>query len=261
MGYYVAALVAGGLVGRIGVALVTAAADWRAALAMLAAFPLAATLAMARWLPAEPAAARASSGAGLRRLLRNRQLFAATVAGSCLFFGFVGAFSFVEYRLEQAPFSLPPALSSAIYVLWLLGAAGPAMGRLAGSVGWRPVAFAGLSLSVAGLGLSLVPSLPALIAGLALFALGNFAGITACQLGVAGSTDRNRGTASALYYSSYYLAGALGGFLPGLAWQAWRWDGVALTSLCVFGIGLAGLALVGSLRPRHLRAAAFAVLP
>jgi len=58
---------------------------------------------------------------------------------------------------------------------WLEGAAA---GRLAGRVGWRPVAFAGLSLSCLGLGLSLTSSLPLVGLGLGLFALGNFAGVT-----------------------------------------------------------------------------------
>ena len=184
MGYYVAALVAGGLVGRIGVALLTSAFGWRIALGALAALPLAATIAMRRTLPPETVAARPRARAACRELFANRQLLAATLAGSSLFFGFVGAFSFIDFRLERPPFSFPPAITSVVFCLWLLGALGPAAGRLAGRVGWRPVAFAGLSLSCLGLGLSLTSSLPLVGLGLGLFALGNFAGVTATQLGV-----------------------------------------------------------------------------
>ena len=53
MGLYVSALVLGGLVGRVGVALLTAATSWRVALGAVAALPLAATLVMRRSLPPE----------------------------------------------------------------------------------------------------------------------------------------------------------------------------------------------------------------
>ena len=66
MGLYVSALVLGGLVGRVGVALLTAATTWRVALGAVAALPLAATLVMRRSLPPEtvgPAVGRAVAAA------------------------------------------------------------------------------------------------------------------------------------------------------------------------------------------------------
>lgn len=50
--------------------------------------------------------------------------------------------------------------------------------------------------------------------------------MTAAQLGVAGATDSDRGVASAMYFSGYYVAGALGAHVPGLAWEQWHWTGV-----------------------------------
>ncbi|MDQ3894319.1 MAG: MFS transporter, partial [Actinomycetota bacterium] len=50
MGYYVSALIAGALTGRIGVALVTAALGWRFGIGGLAALPLGAALLMRRSL-------------------------------------------------------------------------------------------------------------------------------------------------------------------------------------------------------------------
>ena len=72
-----------------------------------------------------------------------------------------------------------------------------------------------------------------------------FAGVTAAQLGVSESTATDRGLASALYFSLYYGAGALGGYLPGLAWQAWGWNGVALVGVGV--LGAATLALLATM--------------
>src|SRR5436305_14633529 len=56
MGYYVTALVAGGLIGRVGVALLAAALGWRGAIGLLALLPLAAALVMRRTLVSLPLA-------------------------------------------------------------------------------------------------------------------------------------------------------------------------------------------------------------
>ncbi len=70
------------------------------------------------------------------------------------------------------------------------------------------------------------------VVGLALVATAMFAGYTATQLGVGDAAQADRGTATALYFSAYYGAGALGAYLPGLAWEAWGWIGVAVCGLC-----------------------------
>ena len=57
--------------------------------------------------------------------------------------------------------------------------------------------------------------------------MSNWSGVTAAQLGVAEASDVDRGTASALYFSIYYSVGAVGGYLPGLAWERFHWIGVA----------------------------------
>jgi hypothetical protein len=36
-----------------------------------------------------------------------------------------------------------------------------------------------------------------------------------------------------MYFSVYYASGALGGYLPGLAWEHWQWRGVAAGCLVV----------------------------
>jgi YNFM family putative membrane transporter len=243
MGLYVSSLVFGGLVGRVGVALVAAATGWRVALGAVAVLPLLATLVMRRRLPPEAEAPR-SAGLSLRTLaatLSNRTLLAATLAGSGLFFAFMGTFSYIDFRLEGEPFSLSPALVGLVFLLWIMGAAGPAAGRLAERHGWRAVCLGGLLLCAGGLTLSLVDVLAVVIAGLALVTLGNFSAVTAAQLGVAGSTDRDRGLASAVYYSSYYVAGALGSYLPGLAWESGGWSGVWALDVAAYLIALTAI--------------------
>jgi MFS transporter, YNFM family, putative membrane transport protein len=244
MGYYVTALVAGGLIGRIGVALLAAAVGWRFGIGLLAILPLTAAFVMRRTLldvPVAPVDGRRRDG--LRRQLHNRALLQATAAGSAFFFTFVGTFSYVVYRLEQPPFRFGPAAGSLVFALWFLGVLGPALGRLADRIGWRRLAFCALALAAAGLGLTLPAWLPSLVIGLAFVTLANWSGVTAAQLGVAAASDVDRGTASAVYFSLYYLTGAVGGYVPGLAWERYRWTGVALTGWVALALAAMVLAL------------------
>jgi YNFM family putative membrane transporter len=243
MGYLTGSMIFGGLVGRLGVAVVTAAAGWRVAMAALAVLPLSATLVMLRSLPEAPEDERGDQPVRRRRweLLRNRSLIAATAGASCLAFGFVGAFSFVGYRLEGAPFSLSPATASLVFGLWIFGFISPSAGRIGGRIGWNRVAFGSGVVAALGLGLTLLASLPLVCAGLVLLAIGQFCGITATQLGVALSLERDRDRATALYYSVFYVAVGLGAFLPGLAWERWGWGGVAGVGFGTFTVALVAL--------------------
>jgi YNFM family putative membrane transporter len=248
MGYYVTALVAGGLIGRVGVALLAAGFGWRWGIGLLAILPLAAAFVMRRSLLDLPLApVQGGRRGGLGRQLRNGALLQATAAGSAFFFTFVGTFSYVVYRLERPPFRFGPAAGSLVFALWFLGVLGPAMGRLADRIGWRRLAACALGLAAAGLALTLPARLPTLVVGLAFVTLANWAGVTAAQLGVAAASDVDRGTASAVYFSVYYLTGSLGGYLPGLAWEHYRWAGVALTG-CGALAAAAGVLALGAKR-------------
>ncbi len=180
---------------------------------------------------------------GVRRQLRNRRLLQATAAGSAYYFTFVGTFSYVVFRLERPPFSFGPAAGSAVFALWLLGIFGPAFGALADRLGWRRLAFVALAVAAVGLAITLPARLPTLVVGLALVTLANWAGVTAAQLGVAEASNVDRGTASALYFSLYYFTGSLGGYLPGLAWERFHWEGVVAAGWIAFALAAITLAL------------------
>jgi YNFM family putative membrane transporter len=243
MGIYVSALVAGGLIGRVGVALVTAAVGWRWAVGGLAVLPAAGVVLMRRSLPDVGAPARSGSrGGGIPDQLRNGTLLRIALAAGALFFTFVGVFSYVTFRLEQPPFSFGTATGSLIFLLWVIGAVGPWAGKLVDRLGWRPTALGAAACAATGIALSVPDWLPTLVVGLGLVTLAMFGGVTALQLGVTESTLVDRGAATAVYFSVYYGSGAIGAYVPGLAWQAWGWTGVALVGLSA--VGIASLALL-----------------
>ena len=242
MGYYVSALVAGGLVGRLGVALASSLVGWRVAIGFLAVLPLVAAIAMRRGLP-EPELP--SRGGGSARPLTNPRLLGVAIGGGALFFTFIGTFTYVTYRLEEPPFSYSVAVASLVFLLWLTGLAGPLAGRVADRVGWQRLALGTVVLSAVGVLLTLPDVLPLLVLGLACIAGAMFTGYTATQLGVSDVARVDRGAASALYFSIYYGAGALGAYLPGLAWQEWGWDGVAASGLVALTLAAAGIICAG----------------
>lgn len=251
MGFYVSALVVGGLIGRLGVALASALVGWRVAIGLLALLPLAAAIAMRSGLP-EPALPH--RGGGFTHHLRNVRLIGVSVCAGALFFTFVGTFTYVTFRLEQPPFSYSVAGASLIFLLWLTGLTAPLTGRIAERVGWRRVALATLLLSAVGLLLTLPDVLPLLVLGLACVAAAMFAGVTAAQLGISDVARVDRGAATALYFGIYYGAGALGAYLPGVAWQTWGWGGVIVSGLVAVTVAAVGLATAVTAR----RAAAVA---
>jgi MFS transporter, YNFM family, putative membrane transport protein len=244
MGLYVAALVAGGLIGRVGVGLLTAVTSWRVGLGVLALLPLGAAVVMRRGLPDAPPAARTPHALhAVRGVIRNPAVLRPALAASAMFFTFVSVASYLTYRVQRAPFDWGTATTSLLFVLWALGAVGPLAGRLADRVGWPAVAMGALSLQTAGVLISLPPHAITIVIGLGAITLGVFSGVTATQLGVVAAGAADRGVASALYFSFYYVAAALAGFLPGLAWEAWRWPGVAASALGALAIGLFVLAV------------------
>jgi YNFM family putative membrane transporter len=245
MGYYIGSLITGGLIGRVGVALITSVTGWRWALGLLTMLPVVSSVVLRRTLPPETAPERSGDAvlAKLVALLRNPALVSATITGCGSFFPFIAVYTYVGFRLEGPPFGLGPTMTGLVFLLWTVGVLAPTAGRLAERLGWRRVAGSAMLIGTAGVLLTLTDSLPLVIVGLALVMVATFTGQVAAALGQGTSTETDKGLASALYFSAYFTAGALAGYLPGLAWESFGWTGVTVTAVGSYGVGL--LAVVG----------------
>lgn len=253
MGYYIASLVTGGLVGRVGVALITSVSSWRAGIAVLTVLPVTAALVLGRSLPPDTAPARSGRGGAraLRAMLRNPVLLSASFTGAGGFFAFTATYTYVGYRLEGPPFHLGPTLTGLVFLLWVLGGLGPTMGRLAEGHGWRKVAAAAMCLGVCGIVLTLTHVLVLVIVGLGIVIFTAFTVQTAASVGQGTSTTADKGLASAVYFTVYYAAGSIAGYAPGLAWESFGWIGVASSALGSYAVGLVAT-VGGALLLRHL---------
>jgi len=101
-----------------------------------------------------------------------------------------------------------------------------------------------VAMSLAGCLLTLVDSLPVVVAGLGLMAFAMFSTVTTCQLLIPRLVDHHRGTATSLHQTIYYVLGGAGAYLPGL-WLADGWH--AVVAACCIAVAIGAAASLGLL--------------
>jgi predicted MFS family arabinose efflux permease len=163
--------------------------------------------------------------------------------GFCILFAFIGTFTFVNFVLVRAPLAIGPMQLGFVYFVFLPAIlTTPLAGRVAHRHGTRKTVGGALFLAALGLPLLLLPSIVAVLIGLALIGVGTFFAQAAATgfIGRAATTDR--GSASGIYLACYFGGGLVGTALLGQAFDRLGWEA------CIGGIALAlavgmGLAL------------------
>ena len=166
--------------------------------------------------------------------LRDPRLLATYAVGFNVLFCLVGAFTYVNFYLADKPFFLGPTALASIFVVYLVGVfITPPAGRMMDRIGHRKALMAAAGMSVLGMMLTLVQSVPVIIAGLALEASGVFVCQSAAYSHVGSQALEARSSAAGLYISFYYLGGFAGSILPGLVWKHAGWPGCVAIMLCM----------------------------
>ncbi len=183
--------------------------------------------------------------------LANPALRAAFAIGFLILFAFIGTFTYVNFVLVRAPFGIGMMMLGAVYFVFLPSiVTTPLAGRIVARLGTRPTLWASFALAVAGLPLMVSTSLPTLLAGLALVAVGTFFAQATATGFVGRAATSDRGSASGLYLASYFLGGLVGSAVLGQVFDRLGW------TACVTGIG-ASLVLGAALAMRlEIRTAA-----
>jgi predicted MFS family arabinose efflux permease len=230
MAAYVTGTVIGGMLGRLLTGLVAAHHGWRAAFDVLAGVTLVEAVVTGALLPRSQRFVRQRElGAALRafgRHLRNPRLLATYAVGFNVLFSLVGTFTYVTYYLHARPFKLSTEALAYVFLVYALGVViTPLAGRWIDRVGYRGTLAVAIAVSAAGVLLTLVPILTAVILGLAICCSGVFVCQSAASSHVGMAARGARSSAAGLYVSLYYAGGTCGAQIPGLVWQAWRWPG------------------------------------
>ncbi len=240
MGLYIAGNALGGMSGRFLSALFTEWGSWRIALAMLGVLGCIAAVLFWRSLP--PSRHFRPRPARLGRIWHDARAIAADAGMPWLFLtafllmgAFVGLYNYLGFRLMDAPFGLGQTTIGAIFGLYLVGTWASAWGgQLADRHGRRNILWLMVAVMAAGLALTLAPTLTPIIAGVAVFTFGFFAAHSVASGWVGRRARERRALAAALYLCSYYLGASIIGTLSGMAWEGWRWSGVAaILGACV----------------------------
>ncbi len=135
--------------------------------------------------------------------------------------------------LAAPPYGLGPAALGSIFVVYLVGmVVTPLATRLAVRLGRRTTLSIAYATGIVGLALAVLPSLAAIIAGLALISAAVFIE-GALSIGFIGAAARRaKSVAVGLYVTVYYIGGSLGGIAPAGIWHRAGWPGcVALIAL------------------------------
>ena len=243
VGGWIAASVVGGLTGRVVSGWIASVWHWRASFLFFGVCTLAGAAVIGRALPAGGAAqaGRHPTGQGaLRSHFGNRRLLGAFVIGACVFFAFIGVFTYLPYYLTAAPFRLSTALVSSVYLVYVAGVfTSIVTGRLSRRFGARAVMATGFGIAIAGVLGTLLPLLTAIVLSLVVLCVGMFTVQSTAPAFVNGNARGAKGAAGALYVSFYYVGASLGSLLPGYAWQAWGWPGVVAACSAALLLGLA----------------------
>jgi MFS transporter, YNFM family, putative membrane transport protein len=229
-GIYTSATGFGGFFGRFITGVLADATNWRVAFLALAGVTFGVALIVTLMLPMEHHFERS---AGLRvafaqmlRHLRNPRLVATYAIGFGVLFTFVATFTYVNFLLAAPPFSLSPTFLGLIFVVYLCGSViAPLTGAGVARLGRRRLVMLAIAVWICGLLLTLVPSLPTILVGLAISASSGFVCQAVSTGFVAVSAEQGHSSAVGLYVSCYYIGGSVGGLLPGLIWNTAHWPG------------------------------------
>ncbi len=225
---YVSGTVVGGFSGRFISGFIASHFAWPWVFVVLGILNLGGAAAMWRWLPRErhrPNHPEQATGlTAVAEHLRNPKLLATYAVGFCVLFSMTSSFTYITFYLAAPPFRLRPASLGSLFFVYLIGAAiTPVSGRWIDRYGQRAALAAAIGIGIGGVALTLVQSLTAVVAGLAICCTGVFIAQAAASSYIGVATDRNRALAVGLYATFYYAGGSGGAAFPGLLWRSGGW--------------------------------------
>ncbi len=229
VGTYISGNTIGGLSGRIIAALAAEPFGWRFGLLTVSLLAALAALGFTLSVPRTAIAPRPVPA--LRALLVNLRapgVMVSVVQAFLLMGGFVSAYNYLTFRLQQDPFGLSLSQVSWIFLAYLAGAAASRWAwKLVPRLSPNLVLLLGIAIMLFGLALTLLPSLIAVFVGLALFT-GGFFGAHSIASGLAQRRSvEARSLVAPLYNLGFYAGSSLLGWAGGLAFAAGGWGGTA----------------------------------
>lgn len=230
---YITGNVASNLFGRLMSASVTDTLGLASNFYMFALLNLAGAalvlVSLNRCTSGAPGKAAGSSLAAWAEHLRNPALRSAFGIGFIILFAFIGVFTYINFVLAREPIALSPMALGFVYLVFIPSIlTTPFAGRAVRRMGPRPAFWAALAVAAIGLALLLLPSLGAVLLGLALVGAGTFFAQAAATGFVGRAATGDRGSASGIYLGCYYFGGLAGSALIGQLFDRLGWTASVL---------------------------------
>ncbi|MDY0964910.1 MFS transporter [Massilia sp. CFBP9026] len=244
MGMYISGSAFGGMSGRVISAFISDVASWRVAVGLLGAAGLYAAWEFSRSLPpSRHGGALPARGPGfvdgLRIHLRDPGLPWLFALPFLLMGAFVSLYNYIGYRLLAPPFGLRQSAVGLLSLLYLLGIFSSMWaGKLADRLGRRNVLWLVMGVMIAGLLVTLVDSVIAVVLGVGLATFGFFAAHSVASSWVGRRAQPPQALASGIYLFFYYLGSSVVGWFTGYVYEHWAWPGVVALLGAILGIGL-----------------------
>nr|WP_297460181.1 MFS transporter [uncultured Halomonas sp.] len=245
VGLYISANTLGGIGGRVLGGIAGEYGGWQASFLSVGLLSLVCLAVFWRLLPParcfKPSPLRLGVAlASLGGHLRNPLLLAAYLIGGLNFFIFINQYSYITFRLSDAPYDLSTQWLGMIFFTYLGGTLGSALsGRVSQRLSQPVCMMLGIAILMIGSLVTLQASLTMILLGLAIGAFGFFLAHSMASSWVGRQALHARGSASALYLVFYYLGASLGGFYLEPFWQAAGWFGVISASWLVLAMTMA----------------------
>ena len=253
---YISGTTIGGLLGRLVAGPFADLGGWRAGVAAVGTLSaIAAVLFIALVPPARgfvrpTGRPEVSVWRGVTTNLRDPRTLVLYAQAFLLMGGFVAIYNYLGYRLERAPFGLPVAVSSLLFLAYLAGTVSSRVaGGLAARHGRRPVLLASTALMILGVALTLPDWLPTVLLGLVLMTTGFFGAHSTASGWVGYRATVGKAQATSLYNLFYYGGSSLFGWIGGYAFLA-GWWGTAAMVMGLAAVALTWAALSAQRRPR-----------
>ena len=252
MGLYISGNAVGGMSGRIGSALLCSYVPWHSAIALVGLFSLLLSILFLKCLP--PSTNFHHRPFKLRYLFTSLYQHLHDPGLLCLYGlaflsmgGFISLYNYIGFRLLAAPYNLSHYQVSLIFLVYLLGSfSSGVVGSLIHRFGRPLMIRTALATMLAGTLITLVGSLPLIVAGVGVFTCGFFSAHAIASSWVGRRALTAKAQASSLYLFAYYLGSSISGTAGGLFWQHYGWNGVAvmITLLLLTAFGVATLLLL-----------------
>ncbi len=251
IGVYIAGNTIGGLCSRLLTGLAAELLGWHGGLAFTAAVSLVFGLIVV-WLlrhdlfstsrsrsarevvptgaeAADPVGQEPAEARPPRRMIPLRGgLWRIYLTGFLCMIVFGGSFTMLGTRLQHDPWRLSEGAVALFFLIYLIGTVVTTYyGRLATKFPRTRITLVGMVVALAGAGLTLIDSLPAIIGGMSLLTAGFFLGHTGASAAASASrpgVDSTR--AAAIYLTVYYLGTSLGAWLSAVLFVDFAWPGV-----------------------------------